>query len=305
MEMTMLARFCMAQNIRTLVKGLPTHLQGVAESFTKAFDSDGRGTLQEEIGSYSGSKATFENISKTTKLPVDLYNLLLQKNPNNVPFRRALMQTHIDFRRKRYATSEHSAKESFVVFRDDKDAWRAGQITHIIVQRDYSHEEPKYETSIVVQKFSTLRKADALHDPYLAQERREGLGCLCYTTPRAPKVLISVGDIVCHSMCLANHFPEVSEDSMHVMPLLRVSIRISTPKRLLMMLPCTGVRTIQYIYEVFLLRPGISLSLTSILLLDTSLDSFARFCLILLLFLRRGQLMFVLSLDSRTCNPSR
>lgn len=225
MEMTMITRFCMAQNIRVMIRSLPAHLQEVTEAFTKAFDSDGRGTLQEEIGSFSDAPATFDNISAEKVLSKELYELLRNKDKTRAPLDRAFMQTHIDYRRKRFATASHSMSDSHVIYRGTDGAWYGGRIADIIAQETFSQDGNKvgYEVYLAVEKFATLRKRDRAYDPYLAQNRESGLGCLCYLQPRQPKTLISVGDIVCHSMFHPNDFPGVSQPSVHIMPLLRVS----------------------------------------------------------------------------------
>ncbi len=232
----MLTRFCMAQNIRAMMRILPLELQEVGEAFAKAFDSDGRGTLQEEIGSHQNLVATFENTTTPKRLPEDLYELLKKRDQDALPFRHAFIQTHMDYRRKRFSTFSHSRSDSYIVFRDpDDSALYAGRITDIFTQEKFDDDssvegksdegdrELEYEMFLAVQRFSALGEEDAPHDPYLAQERGIGLGCLCYLQSEEEKILIGVQDIVCHAMCHPNEFPDVSAGAMHVMPLLRVS----------------------------------------------------------------------------------
>lgn len=224
MEKTMLKRFCVAQNIRILLQRLPKRLQAVSEAFTKAFDSDGRGTLQEEIGSYQNSRATYDNINNETILSKELYQLLRDKRENEIPFRRALMQTHISYKRKSFATFAHAPSDSYIIYTDSNGACRAGRITDIIVQKNYGTEKSKHTTTLVVDRFPTLGTTDAVMDPYLAQKRDVGfVGCLCYSDPLPLKDLIELDDIICHTMCHPNDFPGVSREAAHFLPLLRVS----------------------------------------------------------------------------------
>ena len=97
MELTMLKRFCMAQNIRTLLSRVPPELEDIGDIFAEAFDSDGRGTLQNEIGSHMDSEVIFTNFKRFSRLKPELYRLL--SCLSDVPSDRALMQTHFDLRR--------------------------------------------------------------------------------------------------------------------------------------------------------------------------------------------------------------
>jgi hypothetical protein len=226
MEATMLTRLCMSQDIHVLMKSLPPELGSIGDSFAHAFDSDQRGTLPNEVGSYQDRVFTFPNSTKATQLTDKLYTLLRGHYPRTVPSRRAYLQPSIIYRRATYSTCDTSDTNSFVILGDCSSGnWRAAQITDIIVQKT---EQPNaaavYKTVIAVRLFQKLANDDLVNDFYLAQRNEYRVGRLFYKRPEATTTLIHVEDLVCHFA--RNPLPKVSginKDCIHVRPLYRVS----------------------------------------------------------------------------------
>jgi hypothetical protein len=226
MELTMLTRFCMSQNIRDTVQNLPQELEAVKDSFIETFESDGRGTLPNEIGSHFDRVATFRNTTKYTRLSDELYGLLCNRNPNDVPSQRALMQTSFEYRRATFSAKDHSKDNSYVIIGSYPDAeWCAAQITEIIVQpRQGAILEDSFDLVVVLKMFSMVNEHDASHDFYLAQNRHIGVGSLFYKKAQPQKQLANIQDIVCHFSCNPlPKIPGISRDCIHVLPLYRVS----------------------------------------------------------------------------------
>jgi hypothetical protein len=132
--LTMLTRVCMSQDIRALLKDLPSDLDIVQDFFVQAFESDERGTLPNEIGGYHDQIFTFPNSTKTKLLTDELYALVQSRNPCTIPSRRALLQNYIKYRRATYSTSDTSEANSYVVIGNYPHGdWHAAQITDIII----------------------------------------------------------------------------------------------------------------------------------------------------------------------------
>lgn len=214
--MTMLKRFCMAQNIRTLLKGLPPELEEISEIFDMAFDSDGRGTLQNEIGNYMDAQVLFANTEKTQNLKPPLYSLLKKDLYPRIPSISAFMQTHFDLRRVRYATFEHSPMDSYIIYADKSSGdWYAGRITDIMVQ----YHGGKFRMRLALETFPAVD--DEEHDFYRAQDRGITLGSLHYSEVLPSKVIIRAKNIVCPFVARTLEVPGISKSCMHVIPQLR------------------------------------------------------------------------------------
>lgn len=227
MELTMLTRVCMSQSIRALMKDLPSDLDIVQDSFVKAFESDQRGTLPNEIGSYHDQTFTFPNSTKSKSLTDELYTLLQRRYPRALPSRRALLQPSIKYRRATYSTSDTSEANSYVVIGNYPHGdWNAAQITDIIIQQSGSNSsEPAYRSAIAVRLFIKLSDEDAAKDFYRAQNRESGVGQLFYKRPLVAKTLVQVEDLVCHfSRNPIPKVPGIGKDCIHVRPLYRVSL---------------------------------------------------------------------------------
>jgi hypothetical protein len=226
MELTMLTRVCMSQNISTLMHDLPSGLDVIRQSFVETFDSDQRGTLPNEIGSHHNQIFTFPNSTKTQQIKPEIYDLLQEYMPHSVPLRRGMFQSSINYCRATYSTCDTSEANSLVILGHyPSNTWRAAQISEIIVQeKSREGSEIQYEAFVVVRLFVRLDDFDASKDIYKAQNRTFGVGCLFYKRPRVKKTLIRVGDLTCHFS--KNPIPKVlgiKKDCIHVRPLYRVS----------------------------------------------------------------------------------
>jgi hypothetical protein len=226
MEMTMLTRLCMSQNIHVLLKNLPPELATIGESFSRAFDSDQRGTLPNEVGGYQNQTFTFPNSVTVTQLGDEIYALLRSYYPGRMPLRGALLQPSIIYRRATYSTFNTSEANSFVILGDCYSSnWRAAQITDIIVQKtEELNPVIQYRTVIAVRLFDRLSDDDLSSDIYTAKGRNFSVGCLFYKRPDTTKILVQVEDVTCHFA--RNPLPKVpgiNKDCIHVRPLYRVS----------------------------------------------------------------------------------
>jgi hypothetical protein len=226
MEMTMLARLCMSQNIHVLLKNLPPELGTIGEAFSRAFDSDQRGTLPNEVGGYQDRIFTFPNSVTVTQLGDEMYTLLRSCYPNTMPPRGALLQPSIIYRRATYSTFNTSEANSFVILGDCCSGnWRAAQITDIIVQKtEELNPVMQYRTVIAVHLFNRLSDNDLPRDIYMAEGRNMSVGRLFYKRPDTTKILVQVEDLTCHFA--RNPLPKVpgiNKDCIHIRPLYRVS----------------------------------------------------------------------------------
>lgn len=219
----MLQKFCISQNIRSLIDNLPSDLQDVADFFVRTFESDNRGTLGSEVGNYFEQVISFPNTTKTSLLSAELFRLLVNHADGAVPLHRALMQPYFDHRRARYAAQNHSELDSYIIFGDYTSGnWSAGQITDIIALRCISESSQTLELVIAIREFYRLAPADAAHDFYAAQGH--AIGCLFYNRLANDKKLIEVKDLVCHFVKNPIiRVPGINADCVHVLPVFRVS----------------------------------------------------------------------------------
>ena len=228
----MLTRVCESQNIRTAMRNLPPELDGVEDSFASTFESDRRGTLPVEVGSYFDRHVSFPNTKRMTELPDDLYALLQRRNPNSNPSRKALLQPYIDYRRAIYARHNNAEANSHVIIGEYPfGKWNAARITDIIALHDgiqSGSSVAAYDLVVAVQLFIELSEDDTSKDFYRAQKREFGVGCLFYKRTRQEKRLIRAEDIVCHfAGNVIGEVPGIGKHCIHVLPLYRVSERYS------------------------------------------------------------------------------
>lgn len=118
------------------------------------------------------------------------------------------------------ACSEHSKRNSFILFRNDLGALVAGQIKEIICHTRLSHGETIAETFLVVDEFMPLSKAHAPLDPF--RPFPDVYVWLCYNRLRGIDNVVRLNNVVSHFAAYIYTPDEIGEECIVVKSLDRV-----------------------------------------------------------------------------------
>lgn len=227
----MFEHFVAGQYIRALIldkasQSSQTHRQ-LREAFVKAFASDIRGTLLNDLwASHSEDEHSPPKSGTQHLLLDDMYQLLQTRlSTSNLPHTvlRQPVFMRPNFTRKgvKFSTYVDSPGNSNIVFGGYPHAnWSAGRITAIFLWEVVKSDGHTYIPCCIVEPLHHLTEADARIDPYRAFPSRVA-GKLFYSMYESPIVLLP-DDIICHfaGVCLR---PQGSNISLtHALPLDRV-----------------------------------------------------------------------------------
>ncbi|KAJ3493779.1 hypothetical protein NLJ89_g10940 [Agrocybe chaxingu] len=181
MEKTMLKRFCMGQNLRTLFKPeeLPPHLHELITLWERSCGADIRGTLKTDSFTFDvryrelPEQRTWKDDDEM-RLPPDWFSILrqwVQKHDQEAdptllsPF--AYVRTKVERLGELYHVESKSAANSYVYFAAEDGTPTAGSIQAIFSHtRGRQNESSKTETFFILKRYKPLPPQLASFDHY-------------------------------------------------------------------------------------------------------------------------------------------
>ena len=238
MEKTMLNRLCMSQNLRVLLnpEQLPTSIHPIITHYEKAFRSDIRGTLLQDIFSVDGGTATASDTLEAkeiaaTSLTLE-YRELLQgwiHDRGDIPEARDYASGRAcfitKFRRfgQIYQTVDSSPRDSYVIYRDKTSPTleSAGRIRDMFTKiRTEPNGMRRTMTFIVLDRYEELSLEDAKWDHY---RQFPVVGGRCYyTTVASRPILVTSDDLISHFAHTAHVLHGMKSECLHALPLDKV-----------------------------------------------------------------------------------
>ncbi|KAJ3529757.1 hypothetical protein NM688_g7809 [Phlebia brevispora] len=242
MEITMLRRFCVAQNIRALMsnKIIPTALEPdevikhtlekLEQSYSNVFQGkDGRGTLLNDMwAAERDASIKYNNTTVRTRLSGAVYKLLQRrlsyetKKERIILHEPVLKQRTITLRGISFSTMGTSLGDSQVVFRNASNGQPlAGRISEIFLWEEKPKDGSKsLKPFFLVNLLRPLTEADALHDAFRNYSSWIG-GSLFYEEFEPQEQLFGIEDVVSHFASTPYTPDSIQRACVHVLPLDR------------------------------------------------------------------------------------
>ncbi|KAJ7462482.1 hypothetical protein FB451DRAFT_1404280 [Mycena latifolia] len=241
MEITMLNRFCMSQNLRSLMQTstLPPEIHGLLPDFERTFNAGEQGTLLNDSLALDDSTRAVPNVrdwdsrdesllrGKARKLLAEWFQNTQGRTPESSSMLHVFQRSEIYVMGQTFQTSEpaHNFGNSKIVFVRDDDApteWSAGRIRQIF---SAPLSATLTKTFAVVDVYSQVEGADAEFDYY--RQFPIGGGGLFYTelTPFSP-VLLPVEKILGHFVYTKQDWPSIAKEHFHALPQVKNGLPI-------------------------------------------------------------------------------
>ncbi|KAJ3553429.1 hypothetical protein NM688_g3618 [Phlebia brevispora] len=241
MEMTMLRRFCVAQNIRALMttnvipaaveprEVVKNALEQLEQKFSNIFQgNDNRGTLLNDMwAAEKDASIQFANTTVRTRLSGATYELLQQQLSHEVKRARVILrepvlkQHTVILRGVKFSTMGTSLGDSQVIFRSASNGQTsAGRICEIFLWEEKLKDgSTTMKPFLLVKPLQSLMEVDALQDmfrnyPWIG-------GSLFYEAFESQPVLLRVEDIISHFAATPYMSDFIRHACIHVLPLDR------------------------------------------------------------------------------------
>lgn len=240
MEKTMVIRFCMGQNLRSLFheQQLPPSIFALISQYEQTYHADIRGTLINDDLSFDTNfqqlpeKDTWET-SDESRLPRPVFRLLrhwVEEHDREADI--GPLSTNAFGRRKigrlgeTFQIPEASVGDSKILIHDGNAemGWAAATVKSIFSHNRTKNGRRIAQTFLVVQRYVPLTDVDARMDNF----RKHSIvaGRLFYHKLDKSEVLITVDDIISHFGSRELMIEGISEPCILALPLDRVSISL-------------------------------------------------------------------------------
>ncbi len=226
LEQTLLTRFCMSQDIRILTQtaNLPPILSHLQRAFSKALESDSRGTFWNDLWAFAPEEQfTVLSKSKEAPLPVWIREKLTKGLLGSIAAKYypsvCLTLESLTFRGMQFSIATNSLGNSYVVFKrksGNDEPWSAGSIQMIF---HLPIEETTHGPFFVIKPYLPLNTADAKFDPY--RKFLFAAGQLVYDEC-GDLWVCTLGEVLCHFAHTPYKSPDIPKQCIHVLPLDRV-----------------------------------------------------------------------------------
>ena len=224
LERTILNRFCMMQNLHSLIDLLPDGIQQLAGAFRRRFKSRRVGTLMSDISAMDSTKCAREqsplqDIDRETR---GFLGEWMRRQPNYSKFKTPIRAEYL----KKWEHQGAELKPKWRAFGDslvvigDHATWRAAQIETLLDIRLYPSGVETHHTVAKVRYFAELSEKDALRDPY---RRSRNTGRIFYEDGMENEGVVSIDQILCHFAMTPNVCSyAIPKGHIHALPLFRV-----------------------------------------------------------------------------------
>ncbi|KAL6303846.1 hypothetical protein BKA93DRAFT_734280 [Sparassis latifolia] len=234
---TMLRRFCMRQNLRSLFnpESLPQSISSIIAPFISSFQSEHRGTLLQDMLAFEDPLGDpdldNDELEKETRdfsrLGDQEWNALqswfaghnfIRPHINRYVVRNKKLEVQDDI----YKPVTTSRGDSYIVFQRADDAdWRAGRVVDIFTHSYRQENIDVRRNFLLVEEYIALEIRHIQFDPY----RKFPFvgGRLFYDKVRDQLIVLEVDEITCHFAHTRRTTPSIDIDCVHVLPLNKVS----------------------------------------------------------------------------------
>lgn len=224
LEHTILNRFCMMQNLHSLIPLLSEDSPQLVEAFNRRFKPRRLGTLMSDISATEATGPIHAN-PPPKDLDRETIRLLREWKRTQLGYSK-LGDPRQASNLRGYEHRGAELKPKCVAFGDslvivgDETNWRAAQIEILFDIALYPSGVETHHILAKVVYFPELSTKDALHDPY---RRFQNVGRVLYTQSEdSSKGVVSVDEILCHFAMTPNVCQAISEEHIHVLPLIQV-----------------------------------------------------------------------------------
>ncbi|GBE86757.1 hypothetical protein SCP_0906380 [Sparassis crispa] len=230
---TMLRRFCMRQNLRSLFnpESLPQSISSIIAPFISSFQSEHRGTLLQDMLAFEDplgdpdldNDELEEETRDFSRLGDQEWNALqswfaghnfIRPHINRYVVRNKKLEVQDDI----YKPVTTSRGDSYIVFQcaDDAD-WRAGRVVDIFTHSYRQENIDVRRNFLLVEEYIALEIRHIQFDPY----RKFPFvgGRLFYDKVRDQLIVLEVDEITCHFAHTRRTTPSIDIDCVHVLPL--------------------------------------------------------------------------------------